>query len=47
MSHVPYACIVGRVMYTMVCTHLDISHAVSVVSIFMGNPGKAHWQALK
>ena len=34
-------------MYAMVCTRPDIAHAVSLVSRFMANPGKAHWQALK
>lgn len=34
-------------MYAMVCTRLDISHAVSVVSRYMGKPGRGHWQAVK
>ena len=29
-------------MYSMVCTRLNISHAVEVVSKFLANPGKAH-----
>lgn len=32
MSHVPYSSAVGSVMYAMVCTRQNISHAVSVVS---------------
>lgn len=47
MSRVPYASAVESIMYAMVCTRTDISHAVSVVSRFMGNPGKTHWQAVK
>lgn len=47
MSHVPYASAVGSIMYAMVCTRPDISHAVSVVSRYMANPGKEHWQAVK
>ncbi|GKV37057.1 hypothetical protein SLEP1_g45126 [Rubroshorea leprosula] len=47
MAHVPYASPVGSLMYAMVCTRLDISHAVSVVSRFMANPGKGHWEAVK
>ncbi|XP_052107510.1 secreted RxLR effector protein 161-like [Arachis duranensis] len=31
----------------MVCTRPDISQAVSIVSRFMTNPGKAHWEAIK
>jgi hypothetical protein len=32
MSHVPYASAVGSLMYAMVCTRLDIAHAVGVLS---------------
>ncbi|KAK8278123.1 hypothetical protein V6Z12_D09G019700 [Gossypium hirsutum] len=31
----------------MVCTSPDISQAVSIVSRYMHNPGKGHWQAVK
>jgi hypothetical protein len=47
MEHIPYASAVGSLMYAMVCTRPDISQAVSVVSRFMANPGKAHWEAVK
>ncbi|KAK3039791.1 hypothetical protein RJ639_027104 [Escallonia herrerae] len=47
MSRVPYANAVGCLMYAMVCTRPDISHAVSMVSRYMGNPGKKHWDAVK
>lgn len=47
MKNVPYASAVGSLMYAMVCTRPDISQAVSVVSRFMANPGKAHWEAVK
>ncbi|KAL5858125.1 hypothetical protein ACOSQ3_005583 [Xanthoceras sorbifolium] len=47
MSHVPYSSAVGSLMYAMVCTRPDIAHAVSVVSRYMSNPGKEHWQAVK
>ena len=33
---------VGSLMYAMVCTRPDLAFAVSVVSRFMSNPGKAH-----
>ena len=42
MSRVPYTSAVGSMMYAMVCTRLDISQAVSVVSRYMANPGKEH-----
>ncbi|CAM8924307.1 unnamed protein product [Rhodiola kirilowii] len=47
MSRVPYSSAVGSLMYAMVCTRPDIAHAVSVVSRFMGQPEKEHWQAVK
>jgi hypothetical protein len=46
MSHVPYSSAVGSIMYAMVCTRPDISQAVSVVSHYMANPSKFHWQAV-
>jgi len=45
MAKIPYAFVVGRLMYATICTRLDITHVVGVVSIFMliqegsiGNP---------
>ncbi|CAH9072329.1 unnamed protein product [Cuscuta europaea] len=34
-------------MYVMVSTRLDIAHAVGVVSRFMSNLGKEHWEGVK
>ena len=34
-------------MYTMVCTRPDIAHAKGVVSRYMANPEKKHWEAVK
>eukprot|EP00253_Pinus_taeda_P020701 PITA_20701 len=39
MSRISYPNVVGRLMYAMVCTRPDISHAVGVVSRYMKNPG--------
>lgn len=47
MTRVPYASAVGSLMYAMVCTRPDIAQAVSVVSRYMSQPGKEHWQAVK
>ena len=47
MSMVPYASAVGSLMYAMVCTRPDISQAVFVVSRYMANPGKTHWEVVK
>ncbi|XP_060210257.1 secreted RxLR effector protein 161-like [Lycium barbarum] len=47
MSKVLYSSVVGSIMYAMICTRPDFSQAVSVVSQFMSNPGKTHWEAIK
>jgi hypothetical protein len=47
MSRVPYSSAVGSLMYAMVFTRPDISHAVGVVRRYMKNPGKEHWEAIK
>ena len=47
MASIPYSSTVRSLMYAMVCTRPDIAHAVGVVSRFMVNPGKEHWEAVK
>ena len=47
ISKVPYLNAVGSLMYAMVCTRPDISHAVGTVSWYMHNLGKEHWKAVK
>ena len=47
MALVPYASAVGRLMYVVVCTRPDIAHAVGVVSRYMANPRKEHWEVVK
>ncbi|GJX64372.1 copia LTR rider [Tanacetum coccineum] len=39
MSKVPYANVVGSLMYLMVCTRLDIAYVVSIVSRYLANLG--------
>ena len=46
MTKFPYSSVVGCLMYAMVLTRPDLSHAVSVVSRYMANPGKEHWKAV-
>ena len=47
MKGIPYASACGSLMYAMVATRPDIAHAVGVVSRYMSNPDKAHWEAVK
>jgi hypothetical protein len=34
-------------MYAMLCSRPDLAHAMSVVSRYMANPGKEHWNAVQ
>ncbi|KAE8673308.1 hypothetical protein F3Y22_tig00111794pilonHSYRG00058 [Hibiscus syriacus] len=43
MSRVPYASAMGSLMFAMICTRPDIAQAVGVVSRYMVNPDKEHW----
>ena len=47
MRNMPYHDAVGALMYVMVRTRLDISFTIMIVSKFSGNPGIAHWEAMK
>jgi hypothetical protein len=47
MSRVPYASVVGSLMYAMVCIRPDIAHAEEVLSRYMSKPGKEHWTTIK
>jgi len=47
MSHVPYASVVGSLMYVMVCTRPDIAHVVGVLRRYMSKPGNEHWTVVK
>jgi hypothetical protein len=42
MPKVPYSSVFGSLMYAMVCSHPDLSSAMSLVSRYMVNPGKEH-----
>ena len=47
MHYLPYANLVGSLMYDMVCMGPDIAYAMSVVRRFMFNHGRAYCQDLK
>jgi len=40
MFHVPYASAIGSLMYAIVSTRLDITHAVGVLNRFMSKLGE-------
>lgn len=47
MESIPYSLAMGSLMYVMVYTRPDIAHIVGVISWFLFNPGKEHWEAVK
>ena len=47
MKKIPYAYVIGSIMYAMLCTQPDVSYALSIISRYQSNPGKSHWIAVK
>jgi hypothetical protein len=47
MSNVPYASVVGGLMYPMVYNKLDIAHAMGVLSRYMSKLEKEQWKTIK
>ena len=47
MVTIPYSSAIGSLIYAMVCTRLDIAHAIGVVNRFLANLGKEHWKVVK
>jgi len=42
MSKVSYASTTGSIMYAVICTRPDVSHALSVASRYQNNLGESH-----
>jgi hypothetical protein len=47
MEDVPYKRGIGLLMYAATSTHPDIAFPVAILSQFMRNPGRIHWEAVK
>lgn len=47
MSTKPYTSLIGSFMYLEVCTHSDIAFALSVLSRFLIDLEKRHWETTK
>ena len=47
MKNIPYASVVGSIMYVQVCTIPDIAFVVSMLGRYQSNPGMDHWRAAK
>ncbi|KAK9080260.1 hypothetical protein SSX86_001936 [Deinandra increscens subsp. villosa] len=47
MRLIPYASIVGSLMYAQVCTRPDIAYIAGMLGRYQSNPGLDHWKAAK
>lgn len=47
MKSIPYASAFGILMCAMICTRADIAQPVGVLSRFMSNPRRPHWDVVK
>jgi hypothetical protein len=47
MKDIPYQQGIGSLMYAAVSTRPDIAFSVAILSQFMRNPGRTHWEAVK
>ena len=47
MSKIPYASVIGSIMYVMLCTKPDVSYALSITSRYQSDPGESHWTNVK
>nr|GEW59523.1 hypothetical protein [Tanacetum cinerariifolium] len=47
MQNVPYASVVGFIVYAVRCTRPDVAFAQNVTSRFQQNPGDIHWTTVK
>jgi hypothetical protein len=47
MKNIPYASVIGYIMYDMICTRPYVSYALSMTSRHQANPDIAYWTAVK
>jgi hypothetical protein len=47
MSEVPFALVIGLIIYAMICTHLDVCFALSATSRHQSDPREEHWVAVR
>jgi tRNA C32,U32 (ribose-2'-O)-methylase TrmJ len=47
MSAIHYASTIGSNMYAMLCTHTDVSYALSAMTRYQSNYGEGHWTIVK
>jgi hypothetical protein len=44
---IPYASVIGSIMFFMSCTRPNVSYALSMTSRYQKDPREDHWTAVK
>jgi hypothetical protein len=47
MHQIPYASLIGSLMYAQVCTRPDIAYITGMLGRYLSNPGMNHWKTAK
>ena len=47
MDKIPYSSAVGSLMYAMIGSRPDLGYAICLISRYMAQPGRGHWEAVK
>jgi hypothetical protein len=47
MACISYESDVGSILYAIVCTRPDISHAMGLLRIYISTSGREHWTTIK
>ena len=47
MDRIPYASVIGSIMYAMLCTRHEVSHAFSITCRYQANPSEKYWMVVK
>ena len=47
MANIPYSQVIGSIMYLMISIRPNLSYTSSLISTYMANPSKRHWEAAK
>ncbi|XP_062079979.1 secreted RxLR effector protein 161-like [Humulus lupulus] len=47
LSNIPFASVLGSLMYSQICTRPDIAFVVNVLGRYLSDPGHDHWVVAK
>ena len=47
MGRIPYASVVGSIMYAMTCIRSNVAYSLGVVSRYQSDPGENQWKVVK